>query len=176
MDNQGLEKFEEKVIQIARVSKKTKGGNKVRFAALVVVGDKHGKVGLGLGKSGDVAAAIAKAVLYAKRRMIFVPIHNDTISQRITLKKGAAQILLKPAPKGTGIIAGGAIRSVVEVAGIRNISSKILGSSNKASNAQATFEALTILSQIAEDKKILPSSEIKKAAPVKKTEVKEKEA
>ncbi|MBP6913511.1 MAG: 30S ribosomal protein S5 [Candidatus Levybacteria bacterium] len=147
MDNNSMEKFEEKVIQVSRVSKKTKGGNKVRFAALVVVGDRRGKVGIGLGKSGDVAQAIAKAVSYAKRRMIFVPIHNETITQQIRVKKGAAQVLLKPAPKGTGIIAGGAIRSVVEVAGIRNISSKILGSSNKAGNAQATFEALTQLAQ-----------------------------
>lgn len=152
-NNNVLDKFEEKVIKISRVSKKTKGGNKVRFAALVVVGDRHGKVGLGLGKSNDVSAAIMKAVSYAKRRMISVPIHNETIPQRISIKRGAAQILLKPAPKGTGIIAGGAIRSVVEVAGIRNISSKILGSSNKAGNAQATFEALLELSEIDEDKK-----------------------
>jgi small subunit ribosomal protein S5 len=116
-NNNSMEKFEEKVIQVSRVSKKTKGGNKVRFAALVVVGDRRGKVGIGLGKSGDVAQAIAKAVSYAKRRMIFVPIHNETITQQIRVKKGAAQVLLKPAPKGTGIIAGGAIRSVVEVAG-----------------------------------------------------------
>lgn len=152
MDTNSLEKFEEKVIQISRVSKKTKGGNKVRFAALVVVGDKNGKVGLGLGKSGDVSAAIMKAVLYAKRRMITVPIHKESIPHSIYVKKGAAKILLKPAPKGTGIIAGGAIRSVVEVAGVRNISSKILGSSNKAANAQATFEALTQLSDIEADK------------------------
>lgn len=149
-----MEKMDEKVIQVSRVSKKTKGGNKVRFASLVVVGDRHGKVGLGLGKSADVAQSIAKAVLYAKRRMINVPIHNDTIPQRIIIKKGAAMILLKPAPKGTGIIAGGAIRSVVEAAGIRNISSKILGSSNKSSNAQATFEALSQLSDMSEDRKV----------------------
>ncbi len=154
MDRNNIDKMDEKVIQVSRVSKKTKGGNKVRFAALVVVGDRQGKVGLGLGKSGDVAAAIAKAVLYAKRRMIAVPIVNDTIPHRIFVKKGAAQILLKPAPKGTGIIAGGAIRSVVEAAGVRNISSKILGSSNKSGNAQATFEALTQLSEISEDAKI----------------------
>lgn len=149
-----FEKMDEKVIKVSRVSKKTKGGNKVRFAALVVVGDRQGKVGLGLGKSGDVAAAIAKAVLYAKSRMISVPIHNETIPHRIMVKKGAAQILLKPAPKGTGIIAGGAIRSVVEAAGIRNISSKILGSSNKSGNAQATFEALTELAEIDADSKV----------------------
>lgn len=153
-DNSMGEKMEEKVIQISRVSKKTKGGNKVRFAALVVVGDKKGNVGLGLGKSGDVAAAIGKAVVYAKRRMIFVPIVKESIPQRITIKHGAAQVLLKPAPAGTGIIAGGAIRNVVEVAGIKNISSKILGSSNKAGNAHATFEALRQLSEMEEDRKV----------------------
>ncbi len=153
MDTNLGEKMDEKVIKVSRVSKKTKGGNKVRFAALVVVGDKRGRVGLGLGKSGDVAAAIAKAVIYAKNRMIAVPIVNDTIPQRITIKKGAAQILLKPAPQGTGIIAGGAIRSVIEAAGIRNISSKILGSSNKSGNAQATFEALIELAHMDEDRK-----------------------
>lgn len=153
MNDNVFEKFEEKVIRVSRVSKKTKGGNKVRFAALVVVGDRTGKVGLGLGKSGDVASAISKAVIYAKKRMINVPITNETIPHSISVKSGAARILLKPAPKGTGIIAGGAIRSVVEAAGIRNISSKILGSANKAGNAQATFEALIKLSQIDEDRK-----------------------
>lgn len=152
MDNYNIEKLEEKVIQISRVSKKTKGGNKIRFAAFVVVGDRAGRVGLGLGKSGDVATAISKAVTYAKKRMITVPIKNETIPHPISVKSGAARIIIKPAPKGTGIIAGGAIRSVVEAAGIRNISSKILGSANKAGNAQATFEALIKLSQIAEDK------------------------
>lgn len=149
-----MEKFDEKVIQVSRVSKKTKGGNKIRFAALVVVGDRNGKVGLGLGKSGDVATAIGKASIYAKRRMIEVPIQNESIPHSVFVKKGAARILLKPAPKGTGIIAGGAIRSVVEAAGVRNISSKILGSSNKAANAQATFEALREISEMSEDAKV----------------------
>lgn len=160
--NNSIEKFEEKVIQVSRVSKKTKGGNKIRFAALVVVGDKTGKVGLGLGKSGDVASAISKAVTYAKRRMINVSIKNETIPHPIFVKSGAARILLKPAPKGTGIIAGGAIRSVVEAAGIKNVSSKILGSSNKAGNAQATFKALMELAQIDEDKRSLPPSQIRR--------------
>jgi small subunit ribosomal protein S5 len=145
MDNFG-EKFEEKIVQINRVSKKTKGGNKMRFAALVVVGNKKGRVGVGLGKSNDVSSAIIKAVTYAKKRMIDVAIVDETIPYPIRLKKGAAQILLKPAPKGTGIIAGGAIRSVVEAAGIRNISSKILGTNNKANNVHATFAALKQLS------------------------------
>lgn len=150
---QSSDGFEEKVVQISRVSKKTKGGNKMRFAALVVVGDKKGKIGLGLGKSGDVSAAIVKAAAYARRRLISVPVVNDTIPQRIVYKKGAAQVLLKPAPQGTGIIAGGAVRSVVEVAGIKNISSKILGSNNKSGNAQATFEALKQLAEMEEDRK-----------------------
>lgn len=142
--DQGLnqEKFEEKVVQINRVSKKTKGGNKIRFSALVVVGDRNGRVGVGLGKSNDVSKAIAQAVLYAKKRMIQVPIVNGSISREIRVKKGAARVLLKVAPRGSGIIAGGAVRNVVELAGIKNISSKILGTSNKASNVYATFEAL----------------------------------
>lgn len=145
--NQGVEKFEEKVVQVSRVSKKTKGGNKMRFAALVVVGNRHGKVGVGLGKSNDVSSAIIKGVTSAKKKLIEVPIVNETIPHMILWKKGAAKVLLKPAPKGAGIIAGGAIRSVVEVAGIKNISSKILGTSNKANNVYATFEALEKLAE-----------------------------
>lgn len=140
---QAQEKFEEKVVQVNRVSKKTKGGNKMRFAALVIVGNRAGRVGVGLGKSNDVSSAIIKAVSLAKKKMITVPIVNDTVPYSVFLKKGAAQIMLKPAPSGTGIIAGGAIRAVVEAAGIKNISSKILGSSNKASNVYAVFEALS---------------------------------
>lgn len=136
------EKLEEKVVQVNRVSKKTKGGNKMRFTALVIVGNRNGKVGVGLGKSNDVSSAIIKAVTFAKKRMIDVPIENGTIPYSIRIKKGAAQVLLKPAPQGTGIIAGGAVRAVVEAAGIKNISSKILGSDNKANNVYATFEAL----------------------------------
>ncbi len=140
--NQDREKYEEKIVQINRVSKKTKGGNTMRFSVLVVVGDKKGKVGVGLGKSSDIASAIQKAVSYAKRHFIDVPIVNDTIPHDIYLKLGASKILLKPAPQGSGLIAGGAVRSVVEAAGIRNISSKILGTNNKASNVHATFAAL----------------------------------
>lgn len=149
MDDQlnNAEKFEEKIVQINRVSKKTKGGNKMRFAALVVIGNRNGKVGVGLGKSADVSSAIAKAVSVAKKHLINIPIVKETIPHTIRVKKGAAELLLKPAPRGTGIIAGGAVRSVVEVAGIRNVSSKILGTSNKANNVYATFEALRRLSE-----------------------------
>jgi small subunit ribosomal protein S5 len=144
MDNREKQ-FEEKIVQINRISKKTKGGNKVRFAALVVVGDRKGRVGVGLGKSEDVSSAIIKAVNFAKNRMIEVPIVNESIPHKVEVKEGASVVMLKPAPQGTGIIAGGAVRSVVEAAGIRNISSKILGSSNKAGNVYATFAALKVL-------------------------------
>lgn len=147
MDNhwENQSQFEEKVVQVNRVSKKTKGGNKMRFAALVIVGNKNGRVGVGLGKSSDVSSAIIKGATSAKKRMIDVPIVNNTIPYAINVKKGAAQVMLKPAPSGTGIIAGGAVRAVVEAAGIKNISSKILGSGNRASNVYATFEALQSL-------------------------------
>src|SRR3989344_5470299 len=108
------EKLEEKVVQINRVSKKTKGGNKIRFTALVIVGNRNGRVGVGLGKSSDVSSAIIKAVSFARSRMIDVPIIDGTIPHSIRIKKGAAQVLLKPAPAGAGIIAGGAVRAVVE--------------------------------------------------------------
>ena len=139
------EKLEEKVVQINRVSKKTKGGNKMRFAVLVIVGNRNGRVGVGLGKSSDVSSAIIKAASFARSRMIDVPIIDGTIPHSIRIKKGAAQVLLKPAPAGAGIIAGGAVRAVVEAAGIKNISSKILGSDNKANNVYAVFEALKVL-------------------------------
>lgn len=139
--------FEEKVIQINRVSKKTKGGNRLAFSALVVVGDKKGKVGVGLGKSRDVASAIRKAITYAKKHLILVPLVNGTIPYDVFTKRGAAKIILKPAPEGAGVIAGGAVRAVVEAAGIRNVSSKVLGTRNKASNVYATLEALKGISK-----------------------------
>ena len=145
--SQNQEKLEEKVIQINRVSKKTKGGNKMRFTALVIVGNRNGRVGVGLGKSSDVSSAIIKAASFARSRMIDVPIIDGTIPHSIRIKKGGAEVLLKPAPAGTGIIAGGAVRFVVEAAGIKNISSKILGSDNKANNVYATLEALQALSK-----------------------------
>lgn len=139
--------FEEQVVSINRVTKKTKGGNKMGFTALAVVGDKKGKVGIGLGKAMDVSTAIRKAILIAKKRFLTVPIVKGTVPLRIDVKLGAAKIMLKPAPPGSGIIAGGAIRSVVSAAGIQNISSKVLGTTNKINNVYATMEALK---QIAE--------------------------
>lgn len=145
--------FAEQVVQINRVSKKTKGGNKIGFSALAVVGDRKGKVGVGLGKAPDVSNAIRKGISYAKRHMIDVPLVNGTIPFRIDIKVGAAKIMLKPAPPGSGVIAGGAVRSVVSAAGIQNISSKVLGTANKASNVYATLQALKILSEQAERKR-----------------------
>ncbi len=139
--------FEEKIIQINRVSKKTKGGNKIGFSALMVVGDKRGKVGVGLGKAPDVSMAIKKGIAVAKKHMIEVPIVRGTIPFRMDFKSGAAKIILKPAPPGSGVIAGGAVRSVVMACGIGNISSKVLGTKNQASNVYATMEALSKLSQ-----------------------------
>jgi small subunit ribosomal protein S5 len=134
--------FEEKIVQVNRVSKKTKGGNKIGFSVLAVVGDKKGRVGVGLGGAPDVSSSVKKAVSYAKRHLIHVPMNGRTIPHEIRVKRGAARVMLKPAPPGTGVIAGGAIRAVVEAAGIRDIVSKILGSKNQASNVYATMEAL----------------------------------
>lgn len=136
------DEFSEKVIQVNRVSKKTAGGNKIGFSVLIVVGDKKGKVGVGLGKAADVASAVRKGSAYARKHMISVPMNKTTIPHEIRIKMGAAKILLKPAPAGTGIRAGGAVRAVVEAVGIRDIVSKILGTDNKASNVYATFAAL----------------------------------
>ena len=141
-----LGEFEEKIVQVNRVSKKTKGGNKIGFSVLVVVGDKKGKVGVGLGKAPDVSSAIRKGVTLAKKHMITIPIIKGSIPLEVRIKFGAARLMLKPAPPGSGVIAGGAVRSVVEAAGIRNISSKVLGTDNQASNVYATMEALKQLS------------------------------
>jgi small subunit ribosomal protein S5 len=152
--NQEPKEFDEKVVQVSRVSKKTKGGNKMGFSVLMVVGDKKGRVGVGLGKAKDVLSAIRKGVKKAKRKLITIPMNGTTIPFPIEVKLGAASVLLKPAPKGSGIIAGGPIRSVVNAAGIRDISSKIKGSNNKASNVYATFEALKQITRLVEHKGI----------------------
>jgi small subunit ribosomal protein S5 len=145
--------FFERVVQVNRVSKKTKGGDKRSLSVLVVVGDKKGRVGVGLGKAADVQSSVRKATLYAKKHLINVPlVDGRTIPHQVELKLGAARVILKPAPAGTGIIAGGAVRVVVEAAGIHDIVAKILGTSNKASNVYATLEALTRLKTARERK------------------------
>lgn len=165
------QEYEEKVVQVSRVSKKTKGGNKIGFSVLVVVGDKKGKVGVGLGKGPDVLSSIQKASRRAKKRMIQVPLKGTTIPFPVRVKKGAAVVMLKPAPKGSGVIAGGPVRAVVEAAGIKDIVSKIMGSSNKASNVYVTFEALTKIQQIAKIKGIkLTKPKAEKVLPQPKKE------
>lgn len=153
--------FFEKVIQVNRVSKKTKGGNKRSLSVLVVVGDKKGQIGVGLGKAGDVQSAVRKANTYAKRHLVKIHMRGTTIPHKIYIKYGAAKILLKPAPEGTGVIAGGPVRVIVEAAGITDIVSKILGTKNRASNVYATFAALQKLRPI-KDNNVKIEKQVKK--------------
>lgn len=146
--------FEEKVVQISRVSKKTKGGNQVGFSALLVVGDRKGKVGVGLGKASDVLSAIQKGIKKAKQKMINIPLDGTTIPFAVTVKRGAGKVMLKPASKGTGVIAGGPVRAVVEAAGVRDVVAKIMGSDNKASSVHATFKALQHIADLVKIKNI----------------------
>lgn len=140
--------FEEKVIEVNRVVRVTKGGQRLRFRALVAIGNKKGKVGIGLGKSQEVAGAIKKAVRAAKKTLIEVQIVKGSIAHEIKIKYGSALLMLKPAPKGTSIIAGGTVRAIIALSGIQNIVSKTFGSANKINNAYATMEALSSLRQI----------------------------
>lgn len=132
----------DKVVSIARVAKVVKGGRRFRFSAIVVVGDGQGRVGAGLGKAHEVPEAIRKAVEQAKKAMIQVPILNSTIPYAVLGRYGSGQVLLKPASEGTGVIAGGPVRAVVEVAGIKNVLTKCLGSHNPHNAVKATMMAL----------------------------------
>ena len=137
--------FEEVVINIDRVSRVVKGGRRFRFKALVVVGDRKTRVGVGVAKGTDVQTAIAKATDVAKKHMITVPISNGTIPHDVEVKVAGARVLLKPAAPGTGIIAGGIVRNVIGTTGITNLLSKSLNSTNKVNIAYATIEALKAL-------------------------------
>lgn len=148
----------ETVIEIKRISKKTKGGNTIRFSALVVVGDRKGKVGLGLAKAADVSGAIQKSIASGKRRMFLAPLRGTTVPYSVNEKFSAARVLIKPAPKGSGIIAGGAIRVILEAAGIHDAVGKILGTKNKASNVYATLNALKTLARYDRIKKLKEES------------------
>lgn len=157
--------FEELVINIDRVSRVVKGGRRFRFKALVVVGDHKTKVGVGVAKGGDVQVAIAKATDVAKKNLITIPVINETIPHDNEVKFSGARVLLKPAAPGTGIIAGGVVRSIIGMTGIRNLLSKSLNSTNKVNIAYATIEALRSL--VPRDE-WLTTKQAAKSAPAKK--------
>jgi len=137
------EEFESKLLDLARVTRVSAGGRRFRFRAVVVIGNKNGKVGTGVAKGLDVAQAVEKATRLAKKNLIEVPIIEDTIPHQVNSKFGAAKILLKPQRKGRGLVAGGTVRVICNLAGIKNISSKVLGrTGNKLNNALATIKAL----------------------------------
>lgn len=164
-NNQRVEEpkqFEETVINIDRVSRVVKGGRRFRFKALVVVGDRKNKVGVGVAKGADVQSAIAKATDVAKKGMITIPVVNSTIPHDAEVKLSGARVMIKPAAPGTGIIAGGVVRQVIGVTGITNLLSKSLGSTNKVNIAYATIEALR--TQVPRDEWL---NAPKKAAPKK---------
>jgi small subunit ribosomal protein S5 len=170
--------FDERVIHVNRVARVVKGGRRFRFQALIVVGDRKNKVGIGVSKGADVQAAVTKATDVAKKNMVTINLYKGTLPHEAQAKVGGADILIKPASPGTGLIAGGVVRTVLEVAGVQNVLSKSLGSTNKINTAYATVAALQQLAPKkswvttkAAPKKELVKAEAKpetKKAPVKK--------
>lgn len=135
--------WEERVIQVKRVTKVVKGGKKLSFRAVIIVGDEKGKVGVGIGKATDVIGAVKKGVSDAKKNIIFIPLTKDnSIPHQTNGISGAAQVIMRPSAPGSGVIAGGAVRTVLELAGIQNILTKQLGSNNMLNNARATINGL----------------------------------
>jgi small subunit ribosomal protein S5 len=157
--------FDEEVIQIDRVTRVVKGGRRLRFRATVVVGNHKGRVGIGIGKSTEVQGAIQKAIAQAKKAMITVPIVGQTIPHRLKMKYKSARLLIIPACPGTGIIAGGPLRKVVELAGIKDILSKSIGCNNRVTNTQAALIALSQLHDLPWLAKKAPVAPVKTAAP-----------
>jgi small subunit ribosomal protein S5 len=166
---QEVKEFEEVVINIDRVSRVVKGGRRFRFKALVVVGDGKKRVGVGVSKGADVQAAVTKATAVAKKNLTEIPIFNTTIPHEVNAKVGGAKVLLKPAAPGTGIIAGGTVRAILNVTGIHNVLSKSLGSTNKVNAAYATLEAL---GQLKAKSEWTTTSNTEKKAPAKKATAK----
>jgi small subunit ribosomal protein S5 len=157
----GRDEMEQRMLDVARVTRVMKGGKRMSFRACIALGDKKGTIGIGLGKGADVTMAVNKAVNQAKKDLFKVTIINDTIPHAVYHRLGAAKIMFKPAAKGRGVIAGGVVRVILELAGVKNITSKILGTNNKINNARCTLAALKQL------KKVEP-----KAAKVEKKEEK----
>lgn len=156
--------YEEKVVHIGRVTKVVKGGRRFSFAALVVVGDKNGNVGFGTGKAGEVPDAIKKGIEDAKKNIVKVPMTHTTIPHEVLGKFGAAKVFMRPASEGTGVIAGGAVRAVLELAGIQDVLSKSLGSNSPINMVRATIAGLTSLRNLNEvaETRGLDSSEVLK--------------
>ena len=146
-----IKEFEETVVQIDRVTHVVAGGRRFRFRATVVIGDKKGKVGVGVARGKDVQQAIAKAVYKAKKSIIEVPFKDTTVPYEVNMSFGGAKIMLKPAGRGTGVMAGGPVRAVLEAAGIKDVLSKMFGSSSRVNNVYATYEALKKLKKVSED-------------------------
>ncbi len=137
--------FDFKLVEVRRVSKMFKGGRRMKLSVVVVVGDKKGRVGIGLGKGDDVRSAQEKAIAQAKKNLVLIPLKGNTIPHEVNHKFKASRVFLKPAAPGTGIVAGSSVRMVVEVAGINDVLAKILGGNNKITNAYATIQALASL-------------------------------
>jgi small subunit ribosomal protein S5 len=157
--------YDERTLHIDRVARVVKGGRRFRFRALVVVGDRKSKVGIGSAKGADVTAAVTKATEIAKKHFVTVPLYKGTLPHDVTAKVGGANILIKPASAGTGLIAGGVVRTILEVAGVSNALSKSLGSTNKTNTAYATLAALQSL--VPANKWVTASTAKKPAAKTK---------
>jgi small subunit ribosomal protein S5 len=140
--------FNQVTLDLARVTRVTKGGKRMRFRATVVIGDGKGRVGFGTSKGVDVQASVLKATNQAKKHLITIPMERETIPHRVHAKAGAAQVIIMPAPQGSGIIAGGPVRVVLQLAGVPNAAAKILGANNKINNVRATMEALKMLKAV----------------------------
>lgn len=147
-DDKPKDDMEQRILEVARVTRVMAGGKRMNFRACVAIGDKKGTVGVGLGKGADVTMAVNKAVNRAKKTLVKVSMVNETIPHEVTLKLGAARQIIKPAKKGRGVIAGGVSRIIFELAGVKNITSKTLGSNNKVNNARCTIEALRRLHKV----------------------------
>jgi small subunit ribosomal protein S5 len=135
--------FDQKVVEVKRVTRVVAGGKRMRFRALVVIGNHKGKVGMGLKKGADVAESVNKAVNAAKKNLITLPLVNETIPHALNVKYKSSSLMLKPAKPGTGVIAGGAVRSVMDLSGVKNVVCKMLGSNNKVNNVKAVFSAFS---------------------------------